>query len=195
MTSLFEQIATTSYLEWVAVILALAYVVLAAKQHWLCWPCALVSTAIYTYLFWQVTLPFQSLLNAYYMVMAVYGFWQWRIKSESEKHVVVSSIPIALHGFILVGGIVLAYMLATLFSGQFNNQYLWLDASIHLLSMATTVMVAHKKIENWYYWMGINAAAAWLYWQSGLLLTALLFVFYVGFSVYGYSQWKRDLVT
>ena len=36
-----SQIAATSLLEWVAVVLAIAYVLLAAKQNSWCWLCAL----------------------------------------------------------------------------------------------------------------------------------------------------------
>jgi len=191
--TLLEQILATSVAEWVAVLLAVGYVVLAARQHWLCWPCAFVSTGIYVVLFWQVTLPFQALLNAYYMLMAVYGFWQWRGKQSADKSLPVTSLPLATHLVVIVGGLGLAFALASIFADQFNNQYLWLDASIHILSMITTFMVTHKKIENWLYWMVINSAAVWLYWQSGLLMTSLLMAFYVGFSVYGYLQWKREL--
>lgn len=191
--ALFEQVAATSLAEWVAVILAIGYVVLAAKQNWLCWPCAFVSTGIYVVLFWRVALPFQSLLNAYYMIMAVYGFWQWRVRHQAQDSLSISRLPLYLHGLIIVGGLGGAYVLAILFSGQFNSDYLWLDASIHLLSMATTFMVTHKKLENWLYWIVINIAAAWLYWQSGLLVTGILFVFYVGFSVYGFIQWQREM--
>ena len=69
-TEFLSQIAATSKLEWLAVVLAIAYVLLAAKQNSWCWLCAFASTAIYTWLFWQVTLPFQSMLNFFYMIMA-----------------------------------------------------------------------------------------------------------------------------
>ena len=55
-----QQWAAQSGWEIIAVVLALAYVWLAARQSIWCWPCALVSTGIYTWIFWQVTLPFQA---------------------------------------------------------------------------------------------------------------------------------------
>ena len=82
----FEQIAATSLAEWVAVVLALAYVWLAARQNRWCWLCAFISTAIYTWLFWQVTLPFQAILNLYYMMMAGYGYYQWNRQAAGDQH-------------------------------------------------------------------------------------------------------------
>ena len=61
-----------------AVSLAIAYLLLATRENIICWYCAFVSTAIYTALFWQVSLLMESALNIYYMGMAVYGWHQWR---------------------------------------------------------------------------------------------------------------------
>ena len=182
-----EQLMATSVAEWCAVVLAIGYVVFAARQNSLCWLCAFLSTALYTWLFWQVTLPFQSALNAYYMVMAVYGFYKWGAGDEGTA---VKTWPLYWHLALVPAALLAAYGLSQLLSGQFNTNHLWLDASIHLLSVVTTFMVAHKVLENWLYWFFINLASAYLYAQNGLVLSACLFVCYLGFSVYGYWQWR-----
>ncbi|MCW8107697.1 nicotinamide riboside transporter PnuC [Alteromonas ponticola] len=192
MELLLSQLAATTWLEWVAVILALAYVWLAALQNSWCWLCAFISTAIYTWLFWQVTLPFQAVLNCFYMVMAGYGYYQWRKGTNADTEISISRLPLHFHLLLVPGLLGVAYWFSLVAAGQFNSDYLWLDASIHLLSMATTFMVAHKILENWFYWFFINIASAYLYAQSGLVLTALLFVGYVGFSLFGYWQWRQQ---
>lgn len=185
-----SQIAATSPLEWCAVILALGYVWLAAKQNSWCWVCAFSSTAIYTWLFWHVALPFQSALNFFYMVMAVYGYMQWGKQTEQSQG--VRSWPIWLHASLVPALLVMALGLSRYAENWFTSEHLWLDASIHVLSMVTTFMVAHKILQNWIYWFVINLASAWLYWQSGLALSACLFAGYVGFSIYGYLSWYRQ---
>ncbi len=84
-TQFVSQFLQTSVLEWLAVILAIAYVWLAARQNVWCWAAAFTSTALYTWIFWQVSLPFQSALNVFYMVMAVYGYWQWHHKARDNN--------------------------------------------------------------------------------------------------------------
>ncbi len=188
MTDTFiQQIAATSLAEWLAVGLAIAYVWLAARQNSWCWLCAFLSTAIYTYLFWQVTLPFQSLLNFFYMIMAIYGYYQWKKGQQTSSG--VQSWPWFWHMAIVPTLLLAGWGLASVASGQFNNEFLWLDACIQVLSVVTTFMVAHKVLQNWVYWFFINLASAYLYAQSGLILSACLFTGYVGFSVYGYWQW------
>lgn len=190
LSQLVEQIVATSLAEWLAVVLAIAYVLLAARQSAWCWLAALTSTAIYTWLFWQVALPFQSALNLFYMVMAVYGYWQWHHKPGEDKS--VQSRSLSWHVFAVFGLTAVAVGLGKLAATQFNSEYLWLDAAINVFSVATTFMVAHKILQNWIYWFVINTAAVFLYWQSGLILSACLFLGYVGFSVYGYNQWKQE---
>jgi len=187
-----QQIAATSLLEWVAVILAIGYVLLAAIQSNWCWLCAFTSTAIYTYLFWQVTLPFQSALNFFYMVMAVYGYYQWSKGKGEHEHIRIVQWPWWIHGMLVPTLLLVAWGLSIVASSQFNGDYLLLDASINLLSVVTTFMVAHKILENWVYWFFINIASAFLYFQVGYALSACLFAGYVVFSIFGFYQWKMQ---
>jgi nicotinamide mononucleotide transporter len=48
------------------------------RENSLCWYCAFISTGIYIWIFGDVSLYMESALNAYYMVMAVYGWYQWQ---------------------------------------------------------------------------------------------------------------------
>ncbi len=185
-----QQLMATSTAEWIAVTLALAYVWLAARQNSWCWACAFASTAIYTWLFWQVTLPFQSALNFYYMIMAGYGYYQWNRGGSDTAP--VRSLSWWWHALLIPGMLGLAWVLAGLAESQFQSEHLYLDASIHLLSVVTTFMVAHKILQNWLYWFVINLASAYLFAQSGLMLSACLFLGYVGFSVYGYREWWKQ---
>ena len=186
------QIAATSALEWVAVVLAIGYVLLAALQNSWCWLCAFVSTAIYTWLFWQVTLPFQSALNFFYMVMAIYGYYQWSKGTGEGDHKPVWYWPLKYHVAIVPTMLLLALGLSQVAQSQFNSEHLLLDASINLLSVVTTFMVAHKVLQNWVYWFFINLASAYLYFQVGYALSACLFLGYVGFSLFGYYQWHKQ---
>ncbi|BFT31020.1 nicotinamide riboside transporter PnuC [Alteromonas sp. D210916BOD_24] len=192
ITGFSTQIAATSIVEWVAVVLAIGYVLLAAIQNSWCWLCAFVSTAIYTWLFWQVTLPFQSALNFFYMVMAIYGYFQWTKSSTEGDSKPVWYWPMRYHVLIVPLMLIAAWSLAHIAQSQFNSEFLLLDASINLLSVVTTFMVAHKVLQNWVYWFFINLASAYLYLQVGYVLSACLFLGYVGFSVFGYYQWHKQ---
>ena len=190
MESFLAQLTNTSGLEGIAVVLALAYVWLAARQNIWCWPCALVSTAIYTWLFWHVSLPFHTGLNFYYLIMAVYGWRQWR--NKDAEFVTVQSWALKRHVMCILGLSISAWMLSQFASTVLDANFLHLDAFITVFSVFTTVLVAHKVRENWLYWIVINIFAAYLYFAKDLALTGILFLCYIGFAIYGYSQWRTE---
>ncbi|MDU0355586.1 nicotinamide riboside transporter PnuC [Paraglaciecola aquimarina] len=188
-----NQFQQQSLLELAAVLLALAYVWLAAKQIIWCWPCAFVSTSIFTYLFWEVSLPFHTLLNVYYIGMAVYGWWQWN--KPQQRDIQVITWPYSRHISAIASLVVVSVILAQLANSIFDANYLYLDAFITVFSVFTTVLVAHKVRENWLYWIVINSISVYLYLAKDLYLTALLTVLYFGFAVYGYVNWGKTQQT
>ncbi|GAC18816.1 nicotinamide riboside transporter PnuC [Paraglaciecola arctica] len=188
MESFLGQLAATSFLEGIAVALALAYVWLAARKNIWCWPCALLSTGIYTWLFWSVSLPFHTGLNFYYLIMAVYGLIKWR--NNPADTFSVQSWSISRHVICITGLTIGALTLSHFASRVLDANYIHLDAFITVFSVFTTVLVAHKVRENWLYWIVINLFAAYLYFAKDLALTGILFVCYTGFAVYGFIQWR-----
>jgi uncharacterized protein YqgV (UPF0045/DUF77 family) len=68
----------TSWIEIIAAILAVAYLVLAIRQRLECWAAAFVSSCLYVWVLFSARLYMESALNAFYAAMAVYGFWQWQ---------------------------------------------------------------------------------------------------------------------
>jgi nicotinamide mononucleotide transporter len=192
MESFLGQLAATSFLEGIAVVLAVAYVWLAARQNIWCWPCALLSTGIYTWLFWSVSLPFHTGLNFYYLIMAIYGLIKWR--DNHTDNFTVQTWPISRH-LICIAGLTIGALILSHFAGTvLDANYIYLDAFITVFSVYTTMLVAHKVRENWLYWIVINLFAAYLYFANDLALTGILFLCYTGFAVYGFIQWRIEPV-
>jgi len=186
-----------SLLEASAVLCALAYMVLVAREHIACWVFAFVSTALFTYVFFEAALSFSMLLNIYYMVMAGYGFWQWRQPNNQVPATSIHTRNPTFHLMLIgVGLLVSAVLIAWTMEYAFNQAMLIgvLDIVVSVFSIMATVMVAHKVYENWFYWMAINAAAVVLYSLSGLYMSAGLFVVYFVFSLYGWREWRGLIV-
>ncbi|MBT0584846.1 nicotinamide riboside transporter PnuC [Alteromonas oceanisediminis] len=185
---LVAQASSMHAMEVAAVVLALGYVILAARQSILCWVCAFISTLLYVGLFWQVSLPYQTVLNGYYVVMAVYGFWQWR--HSGAAILPISTFTATQHAGIAVSIGIVTLLLALLTKLFVSTPFVYTDAFVTVASVITTVLVAHKKLENWLYWIVINLVACWLYWQVELWLTSMLFGVYTLLALYGYREWR-----
>lgn len=192
MDRLIEQALATSPWEATAAALGLAYLLLAVRRSLLCWSCAFLSTAIYLVLFARAALYMQSLLQVFYLAMAIYGFLEWRKGRTESGDIAIRSWTVRAH--LLAAALVAG---ATLLNGWFLVRATdavapYLDSFVTWGSVVTTWMVARRVIENWLYWIVVDGLAAYLYFTQGLLVTTLLFVIYLGIVVRGYIAWRRE---
>lgn len=191
MDNILNELSAMTSLEFIAAILALLYVWFAARQNIWCWLCAFISSSIYTWIFWQVALPFQSALNLYYVIMAVFGWWSWRGIESQKQQSVIRHFPITWHLAAIAGLILLSIGLSHYVNDTHDIGYFgYLDAGVALFSVFTTFLVTQKVLENWIYWIFINSAACYLYASQGLLFTTGLFIIYVVMSLYGLYAWR-----
>ena len=182
-------------LEILGVILAVAYLLLAAKENIWCWLCAFISSAIYVYLFWQVGLLMESMLNVFYISMALAGWLQWRYGGDKHEGLSIKTLRAWQHGLILLLILLLAWL-----SGWYMQNYTaaawpYVDSFTTWASILTTFMVIYKILENWIYWFVIDALSIYLYLDRGLYLTVLLFLIYLVIVVFGFISWRNRLLT
>ena len=187
----WSQVVAMSPWEYVAVLLSIAYLLLAARENIWCWLCALVSTCIYVLLFWNESLLMESALNGYYIAMAVYGWWQWRGKS-AKTDLAITTWPWTRHVLTVTGVVLLAGLSGKLLAENTAAAWPYVDSFTTWGAIVTTWMVAHKILENWIYWFVIDAVSIPLYIDRGLYLTAVLFVMYLVIVVFGYFSWIRE---
>ena len=178
--------------EAAAVILAIGYLVLATRENSLCWYCAFVSTAIYTTLFWNVNLLMDSALNIYYMAMACYGWHQWRHGGDQQTGLVITTIASSRHLQIVALIGVLSIISGYLLSKNTTAAWPFIDSFTTWASVVTTVLVVRKVLENWLYWIVIDAVSIPLYVDRELYLTAALFAVYLVIAVIGFVVWRRQ---
>ena len=177
-------------LEGLAVVLALAYLLLAARQSLWCWACALLSSLIYMWLMWQSRLYMETALNAFYAVMAVVGLQQWRRGGSDSRGFAIVSLRPWQHVAYLVLTLVLALANGALMQRFTDAAWPFVDAFITWGSVLTTFLVVRKVLENWLYWIVLDGIAVVVYVERGLWLTALLFAAYVVIVVFGYLRWR-----
>ena len=193
LQSLLSTVLSMSPWELAAVIFAITYVLLAVRENVLCWFFAFLSTAIYTVLFWDVSLLMDSALNVYYMAMAVFGWYQWTRggTNGAAKPLAVRSMSIKQHALVIAIIAVLSIVSGYLLNEHSNAAWPYVDSFTTWASVITTYLVTQKYLQNWLYWIVIDAVSVPLYIDRGLNLTALLFVAYIVIAVFGYFSWRR----
>jgi nicotinamide mononucleotide transporter len=192
VANLISQLLATSAWEAIGAVLGLAYLLLAVRRNLLCWLCAFISTSIYLVLFARAGFYMQSLLQVFYLVMAVYGFLDWRKGRTAEGQVLIRSWSTSQHVTVAVLVLVASFVNGWILEHNTHAVAPYLDSFITWGSVVTTWMVARRVIENWLYWIIVDGIAAYLYFTQGLLATTLLFVIYLGIVVHGYVVWRRE---
>jgi nicotinamide mononucleotide transporter len=185
-------LAAVTPLEWLAVALAIAYLLLAIRQNPWCWAFAILSSTLYMVLFARAGLVMQSLLQVFFVGMAVYGWRQWRGTAASAPRP-VGRWPASRHGLALVAVALVTVGNGALIARDGAGLVPYADAGVTWASVLTTWLVARKLLENWLYWIAIDVVAAVLYGSQGLYATSALYLLYAGLAVRGFLAWRRDL--
>ena len=210
MTETFTYFSQLPLVELIAVFMALMYVILAAKGNIWCWPAAFISTILYTAIFYDVYLLMDSLLQVYYMVMAVYGWYCWQQANNSNKvntvlqqdpndenklannMIIIETWALQTHVYIIVILSVMSLLLGWLMANYTQADFPYFDAATTVFAVFATFMVTKKILENWLYWLVIDFVSIYIYIEKGLTPTAVLFGLYVVLAAYGYFQWRKN---
>lgn len=195
-SEIIHYFTTLPLFELLAVLTSVLYVVLAAKGNIWCWPAAIVSTILYTVIFYNVYLWMDSLLQLYYLLMALYGWFCWHKNTESTnqtltKALLYSQWPLKRHSLIILSLALVSLALGWLMANYTPAHFPYLDSATTVFSVFATYLITQKVIENWLYFLVIDIVSIYLYIEKGLLPTAALFAGFVIFSIYGYWQWRK----
>ena len=190
ITSVWEGILATSIIEWLAVVSSVIYVILAAKRLIICWIFAFIGSALFVYLCYIGELYIESILQFFYVVMAVVGWMSWK-KSESENSSIIKwgmnyhFLNIVISGFI-------AFILGYVFDNYTNQANPYVDAFTTCYSLSATFMVTRKILGNWIYWIVIDLVSIYLYAQRDYNLTAVQYGLFTILAVFGFIAWRKE---
>jgi len=207
-------------LEIIAMSFGIASVFYAKKESVLVYPVGIISTAIYVYLLSQWGLYGDLIINIYYTVMSIYGWYIWtRIQGDNDViHITKATKKDWLYTlgiFIFTAIFVLFvyhyynvmpanrsfsqtihFVFDNLFSGnlaQIKEVTPYLDTFTTAAAFAAMWLMANKKLENWTFWIAVNMVSIPLYFIKGLGFTGIQYLIFLILAFYGYKAWKNSL--
>ena len=185
-----QQVAQTSWIEWLAVGFSVAEVLLARANKVALYPAGIIATLLSVYLFITSGLYAESLLNGYYIVMSIYGWWYW-VKKKDKSPVPITFTDKKEWGTvaaIVAGGFIVLYLTLENFT---PSTVPLCDAFVSATAWAGMWLLAKRKVENWILLNISNAVAIPLLFYKHLPLYAALTIFLFVVAVQGYFQWKK----
>jgi nicotinamide mononucleotide transporter len=188
-----EQLQQTTLLEWLAVILGVAEVLLARVNNIWLYPTGIAGTLIGIYLLLIAGLYAESALNVYYLVMSIYGWVFWLRKTgKAEVKISWSTKREWTITFIIVfAGWAILYVLLKNFTT--SNVPFW-DSFASSTAWAGMWLLARRKIENWVLLNISNLVAIPLLFYKKLPMLALLTLFLFVIAFWGYFEWRSILL-
>ena len=176
-------------IEWVAFLLGILYLMgISMSQRW-AWLFGIGNALLYVYLSLESQLYVQSILQSLYVIFGVYGFWAW----GKEIHATVKEWRLKKQAVALVVFSIFSLMMGGLLAVFSDQKMPYIDSFIAVFALLATYQTAHHILENWYYWIVINAASVFLFYAQELRITAALFFVNLLISIWGVYQWKKQM--
>jgi len=192
----YQNTSTTDIiLELLAFIFGIASVVYAKKENILVYPTGLIATIITVYLLYKAQYFGDMMMNFYYSVMSIYGWWNWSRKREDEYLVPISRTNIREK---VIGVILFVLTMCVTYLVYSANNYTleipnYIDIFTSGIFFTAMWYMATKKLENWTLWIIADIITVPLYAYRGLGMLSLQYLIFTILAIQGYRQWKKSI--
>ena len=179
-----------SGLEIAATVFGLINVYLIVRRNIWNFPFGLVMVVLYAKIFFDYKLYSDSLLQLYYIVVQLYGWWYWLRGRRPDGLIDVETLD--TRGRLIAGAVIVAGA-AALGWGMSNTDAsvpYW-DATTTVTSLVAMVLLSRRKLENWVLWIAVDVLSIGIYSYKELYLTAGLYAVFLGLASWGLVEWLR----
>tara|TARA_B100001063_G_scaffold245817_1_gene282688 strand:+ start:1576 stop:2208 length:633 start_codon:yes stop_codon:yes gene_type:complete len=182
-------------LEAVAFVFGIASVWYAKKENILVYPTGIICTVITVYLLYINKYLGDMMMNFYYSVMSIYGWWNWARKKEDKPVVPISRTNskekiIGVIFFLVTMIVTYAVYKAYDYDMQVPN---YIDVVTSGIFFTAMWYMANKKLENWTLWIIGDIITIPLYAYRGLGMLSLQYLIFTILAIQGYIAWKKSL--
>lgn len=181
-----------NWLEWVAAALGVVNVALVVRRSVWNYPFGIAMVSLYSYIFYREYLFSDALLQIFFLVVNLYGWWNWLQSKADTGEVVVLALGWPARAAWALGCVAATAGWGWLMYRYTPAAYPWWDASVAMLSVAGQILLARRYLENWMLWIAADLAAIPLYAVKGLQVTAWLYGLFLLLSIAGLIGWSRS---
>lgn len=182
-------------LEAVAFVFGILSVWFAKKVNIWVYPTGIICTVITVYLLYLNNYLGDMMMNFYYSIMSIYGWWNWSRKRNNKAVVPISRTNtkekiIGVAMFLIT--IVVTYLVYRAFDYTLEIPN-YIDVFTSGIFFTAMWYMANKKIENWTLWIIADIITIPLYAYRGLGILSLQYLIFTILAIQGYRQWNTYL--
>jgi len=182
-----------SPLEGIAAAFGIVSVYLSTRQNIWSWPTAIINVALYSIVFYNGRLYGQMGLQAIYLVLSIYGWYQWLHGGAEKTELRVSRASPRLLALLAATNLVAWVVLAAVLR-RTDAALPWLDALLTTTSLVAQWMMTRKILQNWILWIAVDIVYVPMFISQRLFATALLYAAFLVLAVMGFVEWRRSIV-
>ena len=180
-------------LENISLITGLIYVVLATKEKYFAWIFGVISSLVVLYIYLLQDVYLQALLNFYYVVIGIYGYFTWKKRDSDQSYFVkITEYKIKTHALMVLLFVTTGLILFYIMNYYFKSNFAFLDSMIFTSSIIATFMQTKKILSNWLYWIIINGLSIILTINLELYYLSLLMAIFLVVAIFGYISWRKE---
>ena len=193
---LFQQYESYSQLdiglEIFAVFFGFLSVWFSKNNNVLVFPTGLINTSIFVYLLFKWELLGDMIINAYYFVVSIYGWYYWTRKNSNNDYTPISKVNYNDQKIILVISILSAIFVSLMYTvfNKWSGLVSYIDILTTSIFFAGMWLMARRKIESWIFWIIGDIISTPLYLYKGLTFTSFQYFIFTFIAIAGYYKWK-----
>jgi nicotinamide mononucleotide transporter len=186
-----KTLAATTPAEIVGTIFGLISVYLTVRRNIWCWPTGIICTIAYTYLFYDIKLYADMLLQVFFTITSGLGWYWWLHGGQNQTELPITFLTprqkIALALFLPIA----IYVVGASFARYTDAHLPFWDATASGTSVAAQILMMRKKLENWILWVFVNILSIGIYIYKQVYLTAGLYIVFLVLAILGFVEWRR----
>ena len=182
-------------LEFIAFSFGIISVIFAKKENILVYPTGIICTVITVYLLYKAQYFGDMMMNIYYSLMSIYGWWNWS-RIENDKYLLkitrFSKNDLGLTVFLFLLTVTITYAVYTFNLTEIKIPN-YIDIFTSGIFFTAMWLMANKKLESWVFWIIGDVITVPLYAYRGLGMLSLQYIIFTILAIQGYIEWKKHL--
>ena len=179
-------------LEIIAVFFGFLSVWFSKNNNILVFPTGMINTSIFVYLLLKWSLLGDMIINAYYFIMSIYGWYFWLKGTNNTVSPIskVSNSDIRIVVLLFISSSVFVSLVYTFFD-KWETIISYIDILTTAIFFAAMWLMAKRKVESWIFWIVGNIISIPLYLHKGLAFTSIQYFIFTVIALAGYIKWKE----
>jgi nicotinamide mononucleotide transporter len=181
-----------STIEWIAAVAGAVSVYLSAREKIWSWPTGIVNVGLYAIVFRRAGLYSDMGLQVVYLVLSIYGWYEWLYGGRDRTHLIVSRATAREWALTVTVAVVFWLALARYTATLTGVALPYVDSCLTTVSLVAQWMMTRKILENWILWIVADIAYVPMYFYKRLPVTAALYALFLVLAVIGFHSWRRS---